>query len=296
MKILITGASGFIGSRLVEALNENHELTLLTRQPGKTRQQLGGQHHYLASLDGLEDLNDIDAVINLAGEPIVAKRWSEQQKQRICESRWNITAKLSQLILASNRAPRVFISGSAIGYYGRQGQDHIDESASFHNEFSHEVCQKWEQLALDSALNTRVCIVRTGIVLGQGGALAKMLPPFKLGAGGPIGDGKQGMSWIHIKDMVRLIEYLLTHETCQGIFNATAPNPVSNAEFSKTLGKVLHRPAVLPAPAFALKLMLGEMAELLIEGQYVLPKRALDAGFNFEFTELETALYDVLGR
>ena len=294
MKILITGASGFIGQQLVAHLANQHELVLLTRHPGTSRQLLGLQHQYLSTLDEVDDLNHIDAVINLAGEPIVAKRWSAQQKQRICDSRWNTTARLSQLILHSCTPPKVMISGSAIGFYGRQGAIPIDETAAPHPEFSHDICQEWERLAQQAATKTRVCILRTGIVLGHGGALAKMLPPFKLGLGGPIGHGCQGMSWIHIQDMVALIDFLLNHDECEGIFNATAPNPVSNAEFATTLGRVLNRPTFITTPAAMLRLAMGEMAELLIEGQFVIPKHALDAGFSFRFERLEPALRDVL--
>ncbi len=296
MKVLITGASGFIGQQLVELLGQQHELILLTRHPGQTRQRLGGQHQYLASLDELEDLNHIDAVINLAGEPIVAKRWTDTQKQRICESRWNITGRLSELILQSNTPPKVMISASAVGFYGRQGDTPIDETASPHAEFSHQVCQEWERLALNAAAKTRVCIIRIGIVLGHGGVLAKMLPPFKLGLGGPIGHGRQGMSWIHISDLIALMTFLLKHSSCQGVFNATAPHPVSNCEFTKTLGQALGRPAFIPVPAPLLRLLMGEMAELLIEGQFVVPKRALEAGFQFQFTTLKAALTNLLAR
>lgn len=294
MNILITGASGFIGQQLVKHLADQHELFLLTRNPANSRQQLGGQYQYFTSLDELDDLNHIDVVINLAGESIVARRWSKKQKQRICNSRWNITARLSQLILQSKNPPQVMISGSAVGFYGRQGDKLIDENAAAHIEFSHEICQEWERLALNASMKTRVCIIRIGIVLGHGGALAKMLPPFKLGLGGPIGSGLQGMSWIHIQDIVALISFLMHHPECQGIFNATAPYPVSNGEFAKTLGKVLHRPTLLTTPSLILRLVMGEMSELLTEGQFVIPKHALEAGFKFNFEQLEPALKDVL--
>ncbi|MGL4612348.1 MAG: TIGR01777 family oxidoreductase [Shewanella sp.] len=297
MKILITGASGFIGSQLVARLAPEHQLTILSRHPQASRQLLGTEHQYLASLNEIDDLNHIDAIVNLAGEPIVAKRWSKQQKQVICDSRWNITARLSQLISQSQHPPRVLVSASAIGFYGRQGEQRLDEDATPHVEFSHEICHTWEQLALAAAsTNTRVCIIRIGIVLGQGGALAKMLPPFKLGLGGPIGHGRQGMSWIHVEDLLGLIDFLLRHDTCQGIFNATAPNPVSNAEFSQALGKALHRPACLPMPALLLRLAMGEMSELLTEGQFVIPKRALAAGFNFKYPQLQAALTQVVAQ
>ncbi|QSX32255.1 TIGR01777 family oxidoreductase [Shewanella avicenniae] len=297
MKILLTGATGFVGSALVTLLAPQHELMIVSRDPSKARQKLGHEHQYLASLDQLHHLNEIDAVINLAGEPIVAKRWSENQKQKICYSRWDITEKLSELIAASTTPPHTFLSASAVGYYGRQSQLAIDEQGIPHPEFSHEVCRVWEEKALAVADKTRVCIFRIGIVLAaHGGALAKMLPAFKFGLGGPISDGQQGMSWIHLQDLLRLLQFLLSHDECRGIYNATAPHPVSNAEFSKALGKALHRPSCLPAPAFALKVALGEMAELLTEGQYVLPKHALADGFEFRFNQIDEAMTDLFQR
>lgn len=297
MNILITGASGFIGRQLVERLAPHHQLTLLTRSVQQTQRILGNQHHYHESLDALSDLNHIDAIVNLAGEPIVAKRWSKNQKQRICDSRWDITARLTQLIQQSSNPPKIMVSGSAVGYYGRHDDKLLDESSGAHVEFSHDICRKWEQEALNANTEqTRVCIIRIGIVLGKGGALEKMLPPFKLGLGGPIGHGRQGMSWIHVQDLISLIDFLLSQEHCKGVFNATAPNPVSNAVFTKALGKALNRPALITTPPLALRLAMGEMSELLTEGQFVYPKRALEAGFQFQFSDLDNALTDVLAK
>lgn len=291
MNILITGATGFVGKHLVAKLTE-HQLTVLSRNINHAAKVLGTHHTFIEDISQLSHLDNFDAVINLAGEPIVAKRWTKNQKIRICHSRWDITQKLSQLIASSQHPPTTFISASAIGYYGRQGLDPVDEHSQFHDEFSHQICQKWEQLALKAdSSTTRVCIPRIGIVLGKnGGALSKMLPPFKLGLGGPIGKGKQGMSWIHQDDLVALIMWMLTTPTTRGIYNATAPNPVSNAEFSSALGKALNRPAKIIAPPLALRLAMGEMSELLTEGQYVLPTRALSEGFRFKFTDVNSAL------
>ncbi|MCL1075055.1 TIGR01777 family oxidoreductase [Shewanella dokdonensis] len=295
MKILITGATGLVGTALVASLEPEHQLLIISRNPLLARQKLGLHHEYLPSLDGLQDLNGIDAVINLAGEPIVGKRWSELQKQRICRSRWDITSRLSSLIKASSQPPRCFISGSAIGYYGSQDDTLLDEDATPQEEFSHYICAEWERRALVAQSSaTRVCIVRTGIVLAaKGGALAKMLPAFRVGLGGPIADGQQGMSWIHLVDLIELLLFLLNHPQTQGIYNATAPYPVSNAEFARALGRALQRPAVLPVPAFVLKLLFGEMAELLIKGQYVIPTKAMNEGFHFQFPKLEQALADL---
>ncbi|MCL1051439.1 TIGR01777 family oxidoreductase [Shewanella abyssi] len=295
MNILITGASGFIGTQLVKRLS-HHQLTLLTRHPEHTAKHLGAHHHYLCSLDGLTNLDSFDAVINLAGEPIAAKRWSKAQKQAICHSRWSITANLAQLNSASDNPPATFISASAVGYYGSQGSQHIDETCQLSPEskaeFTHQVCQRWEQEAQKAASPaTRVCIIRIGLVLGaQGGALAKMLPAFKLGLGGPIASGQQGMSWIHLNDLISLFEFLLINPHTSGIYNGCAPTPVSNKEFTKALGAALNRPACIPVPAFGLKLALGEMSTLLIDGQYVLPKRTLEDGFEFKYSTIDSAL------
>lgn len=292
MHILLTGGTGLIGSALVKLWLRQHTLVVLTRDPTKARQQLGPQVSLVQSVQQV-DFNQIDAVINLAGEPIVSKRWSASQKQRLCDSRWVITEQLVNGIKAASSPPSVLISGSAIGIYGRQQQQFIDEDYQhYHAEFSSELCLRWEQLALEAqSARTRVCLLRTGIVLAnEGGALKKMLPPFKLGLGGRIGNGEQYMSWIHLHDMLRITDFLLQHPTLSGAFNATAPNPVTNAEFSRQLAKVLHRPALLPMPAFVLKFMLGEMADLLLTGQRVIPAKLQHAGFTFNYTELSDAL------
>jgi uncharacterized protein len=296
MHILITGGTGLIGSGLVKQWRQQYQLSVLSRKPAKVTTMFGNGVTAVAELSDV-DFNKLDAVINLAGEPIAGKRWTEQQKQRLCNSRWDLTEQLASMIKACETPPKVLISGSAIGVYGRQQNQRITEEFSHcHVEFSHQLCQRWESLALEAASPaTRVCIIRTGIVLAsQGGALQKMLLPFKLGLGGRIGDGKQYMSWIHHTDMLRLIDFLLMHPTLTGIFNATAPTPVTNTEFSQTLAKVLHRPAVLPMPAVVLQLMLGEMADLLLTGQCVIPANLSKAGFNFIYPELEPALSALL--
>ncbi|QIR14851.1 TIGR01777 family oxidoreductase [Shewanella aestuarii] len=294
MKILITGATGFVGKQLVASLKA-HQLTIVTRNPNSATEQLGSNHSYI-NIKDIVTLDDFDAVINLAGEPIVGKRWSKKQKQVICDSRWNITQQLSNLIKKSNTPPHTFISASAIGYYGRQGTAPVDENSGFHDEFSHQICKKWEANALVAQSDkTRVCIPRIGIVLGkQGGALAKMLPPFKLGLGGPIGKGKQGMSWIHMEDLVGLIKWMLDTPSAKGIYNATAPNPVSNADFSMALAQALNRPAKIITPPLALRLAMGEMSELLTEGQFVLPTKALAEGFVFKYSKLDDAIITVV--
>lgn len=291
MNILITGGSGFIGSRLIRHLRNHHQITVLTRNPRHALQRIGFDIHTLASLKDLESLDGFDAVINLAGEPI-AQRWSERARMLIANSRWQTTEQLVDLWRASQQPPRILISGSAIGYYGRQGSTAIDEGCTkVHPEFSHELCKRWEELALSLKHEARVCILRTGIVLGQGGgALARMLPAFRLGLGGPIASGEQYMSWIHIDDMLKAIRFLLEKEHVAGIFNLTAPYPVTNAQFAAALGKALGRPAEMRMPAWLMRWLFGEMADLLIHGQRVLPKRLLDAGFHFGFAHVDEAL------
>lgn len=292
MKILITGATGLIGTQLCAQLVKTHSLTVLTRDSDKAKQKLGGQIDFINALCDI-DFNTLDCVINLAGEPIVNKRWSDKQKEIIRNSRIELTQEIAAAIKSSSNPPHTFISGSAIGYYGRQETQHIDEQfTKVHQEFSHTLCNDWENAARNAETDaTRVCLIRTGIVLStNGGALQKMLPPFKLGLGGPVASGEQGMSWIHINDMVSLIEFVMNNQHLTGAINATAPTPQSNRAFSKTLAKVLHRPAIFPMPAWVLNLAMGEMADLLIFGQYVIPSKLLDAGFEFQYPDLHPAL------
>lgn len=293
MNILITGGTGLVGSAFIQRFGDDYNITVLSRHPERAHKKLGPTVSVLASLGELENLNHFDAVINLAGEPIADKRWTSAQRKRIEKSRWHITDTLVGLFEASESPPHTFISGSAIGYYGRQGTTPVTEAKNTPNdEFSHRLCKYWEDIALRAKSDkTRVCLLRTGIVLArQGGALKKMVPPFRLGLGGPMGSGEQMMSWIHINDMTAAIQFLLQQRDCSGAYNLTAPNPVNNATFSKTLGKVLHRPAFFRVPAFVLRLGFGEMSDLLLTGQAVLPERLQQAGYNFEYEELHQAL------
>lgn len=297
MKILITGGTGFIGRKLVAHLKVNNEVVVLSRQGSRAYTLLGHDIKVLDNLDRLDDLNDVDAVINLAGEPIAAGRWSESRKQLLCDSRWLLTEQLVDLIKLSSTPPKVLINASAIGWYGRQGTETLDEQyRSPNDEFTHQLCQQWETLAQEAqSRQTRVCIVRIGLVLGMdGGALPKMLPPYRLGLGGPMGSGSQMMSWIHVQDLVRAMLFLLEHEECNGIFNGTAPHPVSNREFSQTLATTLHRPHLFFVPAPLLQLVMGEAADLLLTGQKVIPARLQQAGFHFSYPELPSALTNLL--
>lgn len=289
MRILLTGATGLIGSALVGLWQQHHQITVLTRSAAKA-QQSGLK--VITSLSQV-DFNQIDVVVNLAGEPIANKRWTESQKERICQSRWQLTEQLVGFIQQATTPPHTLINASAVGFYGRQSGESIDESyQSYYPEFSHDICARWENLANRAkSAATRVCIVRIGIVLApKGGALAKMLPPFKLGLGGRIGDGEQYMSWIHLDDLTAAFDFLLTHPELEGVFNGTSPMAVPNKQWTKLLAERLGRPALLPMPALVVKLLFGEMSDLLLFGQNVYPKRLLDAGFQFKYNQLRAAL------
>ncbi|GAB2929656.1 TIGR01777 family oxidoreductase [Rheinheimera gaetbuli] len=296
MNILLTGGTGLIGSGLVRLWQAQHQLWVLSRDPAKVHAMFGTDVHAISQLSEV-DFNQLDAVVNLAGEPIAGKRWTRQQKERLCHSRWHITEQLVSAIKAATSPPAILLSGSAVGVYGRQASVLVTEDYTHpHAEFSRQLCQRWEDIACQASSDvTRVCIIRTGIVLAnKGGALKKMLPAFKLGLGGRIGHGEQYMSWVHISDMLNIFDFMLHHPTLSGIFNATAPNPVTNAEFSLTLAQVLKRPALLPMPAVVLQLLLGEMADLLLTGQRVLPANLIKAGYSFRYENLQPALSSLL--
>ncbi len=297
MKILITGGTGFIGKTLCHfLLGKNHQLTLLSRQPKKVSALFGPSVQAISNINQLKPSDGYDAIINLAGEGIADSRWTQSRKQILLDSRIKTTRQLIAYIKTAENKPEVLISGSAIGYYGNQKSRILNEKSEPIEDFSHQLCEKWETAAQQAEdFGIRVCIIRTGLVIGHdGGFLQRMLPAFKYGLGGTIGNGKQWMSWIHYSDLVAIINKLLESTVLQGIFNGTAPEPVTNAEFSITLGKILNRPVLLPIPAFILSLLLGEMSELLLGGQRVMPVQIEKAGFEFKFRTLEQALSDVL--
>lgn len=299
MHILITGATGLVGRTLVpKLLSLSHQVTVVTRDPERAQHIFSEQVTYLSSLTTLGSLDDFNAVINFAGEPIIGKRWNKAQKHRLCQSRWQITQQLSTLFRNSKMPPDVFISGSAMGFYGDQGQREVTEETIPQKEFTHYLCERWESHAMAAqSERTRVCLCRTGIILSpDGGALSKMLPAFRFGLGGKMGNGQQYLPWIHIDDMVSAIVFLLEKPQLSGAFNISSPNPSTNKEFSLTLGKVLHRPTFIPLPAPVLKLMLGEASALLLGGQKGVPAHLQESGFHFRFAELKGALEDLLHK
>lgn len=300
MKILITGGTGFIGHTLCPAfLAAGHSLTIFSRYSGRANAIYGNQVTALSSLKTLTKSYEFDAIINLAGAPIFGELWSDDRKNSLLQSRLGITQDLVQFIAKAEIKPEVFISGSAIGVYGDQNDTILDEfSAASGDDFGRQLCAQWEEEAEKAKqYGVRVCQIRTGLVLGEGGGfLQPMLLPFKLGLGGRLGNGMQWMPWIHIDDHVAICQTLLENKELEGKFNLTAPNPVINREFTQILAHVLRRPAFLPIPAWALKMLYGEMSQLLLGSQRVIPKRILDAGFQFKFKELEPALRDVLHK
>ena len=304
MKIVITGATGFVGSRLVQKLNaENHQIIALTRNLVKAKRVFPSLTFpnlefvtYTPKESGAwqEAISGCNAVINLAGEPI-AERWTAQQKQEIMESRQLGTRKIVEAISKAAVKPKVLVSGSAIGYYGTSETAVFEETSPSGSDFLAQVCQNWEaEAAKVTEFGVRLAILRVGIVLGNGGALAKMIGPFQLFAGGPIGTGRQWFSWIHRDDLVNLILEAVTNDQMSGVYNATAPNPVKMKQFCENLGEVMNRPSWLPVPEFALELLLGDGAMVVLEGQQVLPKKAQALGFQFQYPDLKPALREII--
>ena len=302
MPIVIAGGSGFLGQPLARALaQDGHEVVILTRRtPAMGRD---GSRAVEWTPDGSVGpwaaiVSGASAVINLAGESIAGKRWTAARKQRIHDSRILATRSLAGAIERAAAPPAVFISGSATGYYGPLGDEIATEEHPAGTDFLAHVAVDWEAEAMRAQARTRVVCVRTGIVLARdGGALPKMLPPFRLGVGGPVGSGRQYWSWIHRQDWIDLVRFAIRDPAVTGPLNATAPAPVTNAEFARALGRALRRPAFMPAPAFALKLLLGEMAEaLLLSGQRAVPAKAERLGYTFTFTRLDDALRALFAR
>ena len=297
MKILITGGTGFIGRTLCHRLLDlEHELIVLSRRPEQVSKLCGEPATAILNLEDVSPDESIDAIINLSGEGIADARWTKSRKQKLLDSRINITEQLIAYVAKAKYKPSVMISGSAVGYYGNNSDPNLDESTDNPDDFAQQLCIQWEAAAQPvKAHGVRLCILRIGLVIGKdGGFVKRMLLPFKLGLGGRLGDGNQWMSWIHKDDLIAIIEMLLTSSDLEGNFNATAPEPVTNAEFSLCLAKNLNRPAIFPVPAIVLKLLLGEMSELLLGGQKVIPENLMEQKFRFQFKSLNSALKAVL--
>jgi uncharacterized protein (TIGR01777 family) len=299
MRILITGGTGFIGQALCPRLAAaGHEVVILTRQT--TPRLPSGAATFVNRLDEVA-AESFQAVINLAGAA-TDSRWTEKRKRLLIESRVGTTARLVEWMRRAFQPPETFISASAVGYYGDQGEREITEETPPAPGFTHDLCVAWEKEAQKASaiglrLRMRVCVIRIGVVLDrEGGALAKMLPAFRLGAGGRLGSGRQYFPWIHREDIVGVCQWLLENREASGAYNACAPHPVTNAEFTRALGRALGRPTLLPMPAMALKLLFGEMSELLIMSDRMVPKRLLEEGFKFNYPELEGALAAIFDR
>ena len=302
MRLGITGATGLIGSALYSAFDQGqHQIVILTRSPEKARRQFPSAQcigwDAASALTPQPALEGLDAVVHLAGESIAAGRWNSRRKEAIRESRVAGTRNLVNLLCQLKDPPEVLVSGSAIGYYGPREEEQLGEDEPPAEDFLGQVCQQWEDEAERAAESgIRVVLLRTGLVLStQGGALPQMLPPFKMFVGGPLASGRQWMSWIHIRDQIGAIQHVLSNREVKGPVNLTAPGPVTNEEFSKTLASVLKRPALFRVPGLVLRLLFGEMAEaLLLSGQRVIPRALQQSGYEFEYPELRGAFENLL--
>jgi uncharacterized protein (TIGR01777 family) len=299
MKVVIAGGTGFLGQALARSLlRDGHEVVVLTRAAGGTAASAASAPRRVAWTPTGEpgpwarDIETAHAVVNLAGESIAARRWSAAHKQRVLDSRVLATRSLVAAIRGASTPPQVFVSGSAVGYYGACGDESIVEDSPPGSDFLARVCVQWEAEAQHAADRSRLVIVRTGLPLGrEGGALPAMLPPFWFGAGGPVGSGRQFWPWIHRDDWIAVVRWAIDTPPVTGPINATGPTPVTNREFARALGRAMRRPAFMPAPAFALRILLGEMADaLLLSGQRAMPAKAERLGFAFRYRRVDDAL------
>ena len=305
MKIAIAGGTGFVGTHLVKKLSQaGHNLLVFTRSKQRGEKVFPKQafpnveiieYDPLKAGSWQKDIAGAEAIVNLAGAGIADEPWTPQRKQEILDSRIETTKYIVEAIQQAQTKPSVLVNASAVGYYGTSETATFDETSKPGDDFLASVCKKWEATAKEvETTPTRLVILRFGIVLGEGGALAKMLMPFRLFAGGPIGSGQQWFSWIHVDDLVNLIQEAMTSNQYQGIYNATAPNPVKMSEFCEKLGEVMNRPSWLPVPELALKLLLGEAAQAVLEGQKVLPKRTQEQGFTYQYSTVKPALANIV--
>lgn len=300
MHILLTGGTGLIGQHLCQRwLGEGHRLTVWSRRPEQVAKICGTGVRGVARLDDIAEDDPVDAIINLAGAPIADRPWTAARRTLLWASRVALTEQLLAWLERREQRPPVLVSGSAVGWYGDGGERELTEtSAPVKEDFASQLCIAWEETALRAqALGIRVVLVRTGLVLAaDGGFLSRLRLPYKLGLGGPLGDGRQWMPWVHIDDQIALIDFLMQHKEASGPYNACAPEPVRNREFAKRLGRTLHRPAFMPMPALLLKAGLGELSTLLLGGQRARPVRLLAAGFTFRFNDLQSALDNLSSR
>ena len=300
MRIFITGATGFIGRELSARLRAaGHQIKAWVRNESKARALLGPEVALASAPTSIRDVvATVDAVINLAGEPVSAGRWTATRKQAIVESRVKLTSAIASAMTESPSRPAVFISASAVGYYGDCGDQIVEDDAAPGNDFLAIVCRNWEAAALEAGKSgVRVFIPRIGIVLGaEGGALANMVTPFRLGMGGPLGSGRQYVPWIHLDDQLAIIVAALEDRRMSGPMISAAPNPVTSRELAKAIGAVLHRATFMPVPAFALRILLGEAAAMVLTGQRVRPRLLEQSGFTWRYPTIAAALADLLGR
>ncbi|UVN45165.1 TIGR01777 family oxidoreductase [Pseudomonas mosselii] len=300
MHILLTGGTGLIGQHLCQVWRQQgHRLTVWSRRPEQVAKICGTGVRGIARLEDIADDDEVDVLVNLAGAPIADRPWTAARRNLLWASRVTLTEQLLAWLERRERRPQVLISGSAVGWYGDGGERELTEaSPPVKEDFASQLCIAWEETAQRAeALGIRVVLVRTGLVLAaDGGFLSRLRLPYKLGLGGPLGDGRQWMPWVHIDDQIGLIDFLLQHNEASGPYNACAPEPVRNREFAKRLGRTLHRPAFMPMPALLLKAGLGELSTLLLGGQRARPVRLLAAGFTFRFNDLQSALDNLSSR
>jgi uncharacterized protein (TIGR01777 family) len=304
MKVFVTGATGLVGSRLTEVLHQRgDEVRVLTRNAARASGRLPSGVQVIEGNpqepgDWQASVSECAAVVNLAGEPLFGRRWTKAQRQRLRDSRVESTRQIVEAIAAAPQRPQVLVNASAVGYYGDVPDGELTEDSPPGDDFLARLCVDWESAALAAQEHgVRVVCARLGVVLARhGGALKQMLLPFRLGVGGPVGRGRQWISWIHLEDLVRILLHAIDTGTLSGAVNATAPHPVRNRDFSRALARALRRPCWLPVPPFMLRVVLGGVATLVTTGQCVVPRRLLDEGFSFQFPTCDEAMHNLLGR